>query len=177
MYDFYCITRINLSNWNHEAFLIKTCIQEWPRALPMKEGYISLSFIKKVCIGPERISLKPCRTWCGLLFACLSQQAEAVNINPDAFLPSLRDVTWASGSSGVFFNIHQHHIWSAKLFQNDRWDTEKLGPDVAEEWRNEINTIKHKEDLFSNQWLLMLIAFLILIFNELLIFCALVDQT
>lgn len=75
----------------------------------MNEGYISLSFIKEVCIGLQRLPLKPSRTWCGLLLVCLGKQAEAVIISLDAFLPSLSDDAWAAGvGSRVLCKIHQH---------------------------------------------------------------------
>lgn len=84
--------------------------------------------MKKVYIGPQRISRNSFRTWCGQLLACLCIQAEADITNPDAFLPRLRDVSWARGSLRVF-KIHQHHIQSSKWFQNDHdMSTKKLGP-------------------------------------------------
>lgn len=80
---------------------------ERPRVLPVEEGYISLSFIKEVCIGLQRFSLKPCRTRCGVLLASLRKQAEAVIISPDAFLPTLRDVAWVEVGLRVLCKIHR----------------------------------------------------------------------
>lgn len=54
MYEFYCINH-NLSNPNLESsltvFLIKTCTQECSRASPVKDGCVSLSFVKEACRG------------------------------------------------------------------------------------------------------------------------------
>lgn len=49
-------------------------------------GGISLSFIERICIGLQRISLKPRRAWRGLLAVGLGKQALALIISPDALL-------------------------------------------------------------------------------------------
>lgn len=121
-----CVALINLSDpvsYSTTVFLIKTCKRERLGALPVKEGYISLSVIKEGCIGLQRLSLKPCRTRRGLLLAYLGKRAEAIIISPDAVLPSLRDAARAGVCSRVLCKIHRHthHVQSAELFQNDRW--------------------------------------------------------
>lgn len=138
--------------------LIKTSMLERRRALPVKEGYISLSFIKEVCIGLPRLSFKPCRTWCGRLLACLGKRAEAIIVSPDAFLPGLRDVAWTGASSRVLRRVIQltHHVWSEEfmfkvnitVYQKDSRHSDELWQDARRECRS-INAVKHKAD-FKN---------------------------
>ncbi len=94
----------------HDCFPYQDKHAGMPQGLTCKRGLYFSVFYKRVCIGLQRLSSKPCRTWGGLLLACLGKQAEAIIISPDAFLPGLRDVAWAGGSSRVLCKLSIAHI-------------------------------------------------------------------
>lgn len=84
------------------VLLVRTCMQEGPGLLPLRDGYISLSFTKDVSIDLSRLSLTPCRTQWGLCsWHVWGRKAQAIIVTPDVFLPSHRDVARAEAGSGA----------------------------------------------------------------------------